>query len=187
MITSTGAWTITGQQFQNEHAFDPRLAEQLCSILEEKQVQTVYDFGCGHGMYTKLLNERGFKCQGFDGNPITSQFPGCSVQDLTDPQFRKDPVDCVVCLEVAEHVPKEYETALVDAIDRHVKSRGFLVLSWAVPGQGGFGHVNCQTNEYAIQKFTDRGYLFMPYQSQILRMNCVYGWFQNTVMVFQKA
>jgi len=50
-------------------------------------------------------------------------------------------------LEVAEHIPKHLEERFTQTVHRHVKIGGYLMLSWAVEGQGGLGHVNCRNNE----------------------------------------
>ena len=100
-------------------------------------MKTAYDFGCGHGQYTRKLNSCDIQTVGFDGNPVTSCFPNCRLLDLTT-SFALVPVDAVVCFDV---VPEQFEVKLMMNIDRHVKSSGLVILLWAIPGQGGFGHV----------------------------------------------
>jgi cyclopropane fatty-acyl-phospholipid synthase-like methyltransferase len=109
-----------------------------------------------------------------------------SLQDLTI-DFQLPPVDFLMCLEVCEHVPKEFEDKLLHTIDRHVNPGGTLVISWAVIGQGGFGHVNCQNNDYVISKFMSMNYSFDKTTSDYLRTqeSCA-GWFRNTILVFNK-
>ena len=36
-------------------------------------------------------------------------------------------------------------------------ARKGVVLSWAVPGQPGAGHVNCRDNSWVIKRFADLG------------------------------
>ena len=69
--------------------------------------------------------------------------------DLTDGvprSVREQEWDWVMSIEVAEHVPRSAEARFVHTI-LSAQPRG-VVLSWALPGQGGFHHVNCQSNEY---------------------------------------
>jgi hypothetical protein len=182
-ISNTGFWIDVN--FEEEHAYDPSLAEGLYQFFKEQNVQKMYDFGCGPGEYVKKMRSCGIDSMGYDGNPVTSSIPNCEVADLTS-NFQLNPVECVMCLEVGEHVPKEFETALLDTIDRHVLPGGVLVLSWAVPGQGGLGHVNCQTNEYVRTLMTKRGYSSNSAVEDSLRKRATLQWFRNTILVFQK-
>jgi SAM-dependent methyltransferase len=186
MITSTGYWTFEGQRFQQEHMYDGLFSNALVSLAKRLGTIKSYDFGCGTGNYVQDFRRYGIDTTGIDGNPITSTIPNCFVKDLTS-DFQLEPVSFLTCLEVCEHVPKQYEDALLKTIDRHVLPGGTLVLSWAVVGQAGTGHVNCQNNDYVIAKFQSLGYTYNENESQILRHN-VSGswWFRNTTLVFNK-
>ena len=64
---------------------------------------------------------------------------------------------------------------------------GWLIISWAVPGQGGKGHVNEQPAEYVLDLFESIGFVHHNEYSQYLRnsiTNC--HWFRNTIFVFSK-
>lgn len=186
MISSTGYWTFQGQRFEHEHVYDPGVSNALVSFAKSLGVTKSYDFGCGPGKYVENFRKAGIETDGFDGNPITSHIPNCYVCDLTtDFQFPK--VDFLVCLEVCEHVPKEYEGNLIKTLDRHLNSGGKLVLSWAVVGQGGTGHVNCQNNDYVINKFESLGYKYMKRESENIRTSVSKAyWFKNTILIFNK-
>jgi SAM-dependent methyltransferase len=188
MISQTGFWTFEGQRFEQEHVHDPKLSDALVAIAKRHNVKKSYDFGCGPGNYVKNFRKNGIEASGYDGNPVTSKIQWCSVQDLTS-EFQLEPVDFLLCLEVCEHVPKQYEEALLRTINRHVNPGGILILSWAVVGQGGLGHVNCQNNDYVIQLFTRMGYVYNQEYSQFLRNNVSNNayWFRNTILVFNKT
>jgi SAM-dependent methyltransferase len=186
MISSTGFWMFEGQRYEQEHVYDPQVSNAILSLVQKLGVTKTYDFGCGPGNYVKNFRQNGIEAHGFDGNPVTSKIPNCQVQDLTV-DFQLPPVDFLLCLEVCEHVPKEFEDALLKTIDRHVNPGGTVVLSWAVVGQGGLGHVNCQNNDYVIQKLESMGYKYLPSQSSEIRRNVSCApWFKNTVLVFNK-
>jgi SAM-dependent methyltransferase len=185
MISNTGAWHIDGNQFEREHHYDASLSNALCSLAKRLGIRKLYDFGCGAGKYVAAFQNIGINATGIDGNPVTSTIPNCQVQELTS-SFQMDPVDFLLCLEVGEHIPKEFESTLLSRIDNHLNPHGTLVLSWAVKGQGGFGHVNCQNNDYVIKTITDCGYEFMEAQSNILRTAAYIPWFKNTILVFKK-
>jgi SAM-dependent methyltransferase len=184
MISPTGFWNIDGATFDKEHIYDPLLSQALIVLAKSKNVRKTYDFGCGHGTYTADFIEAGISCKGFDGNPITASIPNCRVQDLTDPHWQEAPVDFLLCLEVCEHVPKEHEEALINTLTRHVNPGGTIVLSWAVPGQGGLGHVNCQTNKYVIELFEKLEFLYNKEESEFLRKTSKEPWFKNTICIF---
>lgn len=187
LISDTGFWNIDGSKFDKEHVFDPRLCDALLGLAAFLEVRRSYDFGCGHGRYVQSFRQAGIATTGFDGNPITSRMPHCRVQDLTDPNFAEKPLEFVLCLEVCEHVPAEFEDALINAIDRHLLPGGTVVLSWAVPRQPGFGHVNCRDNAYVISKMESKGYTYFPDDSEEMRKAASLWWFKKTIMVFQKA
>ena len=182
-ISSTGFWILEDKDFQSEHAHDPTLSEALSTLCAGNRV---YDFGCGPGKYVRDMRAHGIEAVGYDGNPVTNTFQHCHVADLTDPTLRMEPLDFVMCLEVGEHVPKEYESKLLSTLDHHVRPGGLLVLSWAVPGQGGYGHVNCQTNEYVRSVFGSLGYTSVPSIERYLRTCASLSWFKNTLMAFRK-
>lgn len=188
-ISETGAWLFSGTDLQAQHVFDQRLAQAIVSLAQNLGHTSAYDFGCGEGKYTDALNKRGIKTEGYDGNPCTGSYTNCFVQDLTEPEFCMEPRPLVLTLEVCEHVPKHLEDKLLTTIDKHVKIGGTLVLSWAVVGQDGLGHVNCQNNDYVISKLSRMGYRFEEEHSETLRHasnRIVAPWFFNTVMVFTK-
>ena len=73
-------------------------------------------------------------------------------------------------------------------LDLLVQPSGYLILSWAIEGQGGTGHVNCQNNKYVIQLLSDMNYTHLVEDSLSLRskisQRCF--WFRETIMVFKK-
>lgn len=87
-------------------------------------------------------------------------------------------------LEVGEHIPKEYEHILIDNICNAAEHG--VILSWAIKGQGGAGHVNCQNNAYIIDVMRGKGFAYDTDASSTLRKNATLSWFKNTVMVFRK-
>lgn len=186
MIANTGYWTFQGQRFEHEHVYDPGVSDALVVFAKSLGVTKSYDFGCGPGKYVENFRKAGIETDGFDGNPITSRIPNCYVRDLTtDFQFPK--VDFLVCLEVCEHVPVQYENNLIKTLDRHLNSGGKLVLSWAVVGQGGTGHVNCRNNDYVVNKFESLGYTYMENESNHIRKQVLSApWFKNTILIFNK-
>jgi hypothetical protein len=142
--------------------------------------------GCGTADYTKQFISKGFKCEAYDGNPNTNLLTEGigNVLDFSYSFDLKKKFDCVLSLEVGEHIPKEYEKTFLDNVCNH--SKNFIVLSWAVLGQGGDGHVNCQNNDYVIEQLKLQGFDYEYEYSNSLRNSSTASWFKNTIMVFKK-
>jgi len=85
-------------------------------------------------------------------------------------------------MEVLEHIPAEFETVVLDNIDR--AARLGLVLSWAAIGQGGFYHVNNRSPTYVNRTMLDRGFRMDLKTSLVLREIATFPWLRNNIMVF---
>ncbi len=175
-----------GDKTENQHAFDPLLANALAQFFQEEGALSVADFGCGLGYYVKLINDRQIQCDGYDGNPDTPELTKGlgQVADLSQSVDLGKTYDWVLSLEVGEHIPKKYEQAFIENLHEH-NAQG-IVLSWAVKGQGGYGHFNEQNNAYIKSIMSDYGYINDVEAEQKLRKNSHLFWFKNTVMVFRK-
>ncbi len=165
-----------------EHHFDTGLAPQLASFFQNSDV---VDLGCGIGRYVQYLRQWDIPCEGYDGNPMTSSITNglCRIIDLAKKFDLQQKFDWVLSLEVGEHIPKEYEQVYLDNLCRHYKKG--IVLSWALPGQDGLGHVNCQDNDYIIDEMTSRNLKFDQKSSDRLRTYSTLSWFKKTIMVFK--
>lgn len=188
--TKTGIWKVnTGPSSTIAHAntlhkFDPGLSQALLEFLEN-QVDIV-DFGCGNADYSKILLENGKQVDCFDGNPNTPEMTGGigKVLDLSEEFNLEKKYECVISLEVGEHIPKEKEQIFLDNLDRHCEQ--CIILSWALPGQGGDGHFNEQPNNYIINEMEKRNYKHWEESSNYFRNSVNLWWFKKTIMVFLK-
>jgi len=104
--------------------------------------------------------------------------------DLTLQQYWLPRYDWVLSMEVLEHIDVQFETVVLDNIDR---AAGYgAVLSWASPGQRGFHHVNNRPAEYLNRVMKKRGFrLDMP-TSQKLRTIAKFPWLKRNLMVFYR-
>lgn len=179
-IHERGYWLMNDT---SEHQFDETLCKTIIYLLNRWKLDVIIDIGCGTGAYTRSFNKSGFICHGFDGNPYTEELSDntCSVKDFSKP-VNVGKYDLVLCLEVGEHIPEEYESIFFENIITATKTR--IILSWAVEGQGGFGHVNNKNNEYIIDKMSRRDFKYDSSTSQFLRTHSTKSWFANTIMVF---
>jgi hypothetical protein len=91
----------------------------------------------------------------------------------------------VLSLEVAEHLPVQYEDIFINNLDK-LNKKG-IVLSWALEGQGGDGHVNEKNNNYVKEKFKKLGYLNdVNAENKLRNATTNAWWFKKTIMVFRK-
>ena len=107
-----------------------------------------------------------------------------SVLDLSKPHKFDEPYDWIMSLEVGEHLPKEFEDVFIENL--HNNNKKGIVLSWAIIGQGGRGHINEQNNDYIKEKIMKLGYTNDVEAEQKMRAAASLGWFKNTLMVFRK-
>lgn len=178
-IHERGYWIDAGE---GHYDFEESLAIELTGLFAGR---SVCDLGCGNGSYVKLLRSFGIVCDGFDGTPKVRDYgPFLYVADLSTP-VNLGRYDWVLSLEVGEHIPAIYESVFLDNIHRH-NSVG-VVMSWAVPGQGGQGHVNERPNHYIAQKMASLGYWRDVQSENILRMvSTKFSYFKDTLMVYRR-
>ena len=176
-----GIWLVD-ESNKSFHLFDKNLAEALSSFFIGS---TVVDLGCGLGDYVKYFKSRGIICDGYDGNPNTVILTKgeCNIIDLSQP-INIPKCDYIFSLEVGEHIPKEFEDMLIDNL--HKSNKKGMIISWAIEGQSGIGHVNCRNNDYIINKIEKLGYNYDILTSHLLREAATFPYFKNTIMVFDR-
>jgi hypothetical protein len=168
-----------------EHVFDNYLCEGIANFLLEKNIKNIYEFGCGSAAYAKYMIEKGIDVDASDGNPHTKEFTkgvAYSLDISKELNFSKK--QAVLCLEVGEHIPETFEQTVLDNLVNHASD--IIILSWAIEGQGGLGHVNERNNDYIINQMTLRKAYYDEKTSLALREISVIPWFKNTIMVFKK-
>ena len=169
------------------HVYDEPLCDAIVKVLKNEKAANIIDLGCGMGNYVKALREQGFECDGFDGNPNTVILTNgmAKVLDFSIPFNLHKKYDWVLSLEVGEHIPQEFEKIFLDNVVNHAKKG--IILSWAIPGQKGDGHVNCKSNRYIIQQMKKRGWRYDLPTARDLRKEAALGWFKNTIMIFRNT
>jgi len=180
----SGGWEL--KDAIKEHAFSLELAHSIGEVLKDSDVFDVLDIGAGPGFYSAFLNRRGFVVYATDISPqLSIDLFGVDKYDVTKGVYGYALFDAVLCLEVGEHIEQEFEQIVLDNICESATKK--IILSWAIPGQGGFGHVNCQPNDYIIDEMAYRAWNYNAEQSEYLRARCSgCSWFENTIMVFDK-
>ena len=126
-------------------------ANPLCdAVMQTTQLQkggTIIDVGCAVGEYIQEFKNRGLNAYGIEGSK--EAFPHIPEEirhfvfnkDLRKPFFLHYYFKVVMCLEVAEHIEKEYADQFVSNL---INLTDYIIISAAPPGQKGHYHVNCQ-------------------------------------------
>ena len=92
----------------------------------------------------------------------------------------------VVSIEVGEHIPKSKESEFLDNL-AYLANVG-LIMSWAAPGQGGYGHINEQSSNYIIDEMAKRDFRYQEAFTNVLQRsttrNC---YLEKTLLVFMRV
>eukprot|EP00927_Polykrikos_kofoidii_P023844 TRINITY_DN21823_c0_g1_i1.p1 TRINITY_DN21823_c0_g1~~TRINITY_DN21823_c0_g1_i1.p1 ORF type:complete len:493 (-),score=68.78 TRINITY_DN21823_c0_g1_i1:71-1525(-) len=181
-ISASGVWV--GTSAAGYHMHDVPFAEALVAFLRRQKARTIGDFGCGMGLYVRDLRAAGFRAGGFDGNPSTLKLTDgrCHQADLSHTQDFGVCWDWILSLEVAEHIPPEFEGNFIGNLARH--ARVGLVLSWG--NQAGEGHVNLHTRSEVERLFRERGFRSVETDGEVLRRAASLPWLQSTVLVLER-
>lgn len=116
---------------------------------------SVVDFGCGIGSFLEGANNRGVsKLAGYElGLEHARKYipkeilPFISKTDITLPMPKAN-YECVICIEVAEHIDPDKSEVLVDNLLKSVADSGYILFTAAPEEQGGCGHINCHPMSY---------------------------------------
>lgn len=184
-VHPTGYWYRETAKYL--HLDSEQVRDWLVGFLSQYTNKAKYDLGCGTGYYLKELYKAGHKnLTGVEADPcvLHEEFPILS-HNLTDP-LEITEKGIVICLEVCEHIPEEYEHQIIDNIVN--LSDSYIILSWAIPGQTGVGHFNCRSNKYVIDQLEKKGFKLLEKETNEAREGHVgvTSYFKNTLMIFKK-
>lgn len=182
LIAETGGWTG-----YNEHFFDSSLGEYLSRFIDQNEIKDLSDLGSGsEALYSLAIkNKNRINVSAFDYNPEILNIKEIPVAriDLTK-ECKIEGKELVLFLEVGEHIPREYMNQLFDNVTS--ASKRYVILSWAIIGQTGHGHVNCLTNFDVIEQMNLRGFELNIVETRNFRNSASLDWFKNTLLVFKK-
>ncbi len=184
MIHNTGYWAK--EQAPKYHIHSENLSKWICNFLNDHKDHQIYDFGCGLGNYLNDLYNQGFAhLTGIEADPIDTKRQFEILQLNLTESITLDRKGIIICLEVGEHIPKQYQNVFLQNLKNNCDK--YLICSWAVRGQGGYGHVNELNNDEIIPLIENLGFTYLKELSMDARLvpedKCAY--FRNTVMVFE--
>jgi SAM-dependent methyltransferase len=150
--------------------------------------QSVIDIGCGRGAWLRAFSELGVRSiRGLDGDYVDRTrlmiAEECFTQtDLGRPFDAPGRSDLAVCLEVAEHLPREMAATLVETL---VNTAPAVLFSAALPGQGGTHHINEQMPAYWRRLFARYGYVLLdPIRPAILTDARIEPWYRQNIVLY---
>lgn len=164
------------------HQHSNKLMVEILKLWPEKEIPII-DLGCGHNFYINVLRYAGYKdVMGIDNANLRSVDVIADItHKITQPRYSR-----IISLEVGEHIPPHLADAYLDNL---TSFGGEVLMSWAIPGQAGVGHINCQSNEWVAKEMAKRGYILYATKTQDLRSavaGCHCSYFTNTLMYFAK-
>lgn len=129
-------------------------------LVEDLGIRSVLDLGCGEGHAAGFFRDAGCDVLGIDGSLLArsdSVIAGRhAVHDFVDGPFvpaRR--FDLVWSCEFVEHVEERFTHNFLTAI---ASSRKYVLMTFASPGQRGWHHVNCQRQDYWVEKLRRLGF-----------------------------
>lgn len=181
--------TQYGQEFfEDQFAESSRSAAVVVPfVMSMVPARSVVDVGCGIGCWAGQFLSHGASVIGVDGDwvdrtslriPETCFLP----RDLSNQLRLNDRFDLAVCIEVAEHLPPDRASSLIEDL---VGLAPCVLFSAAVPDQGGTGHLNEQPLPYWAAKFAAHGY--QPADCIRLRIwddERISWWFRQNLIFF---
>jgi SAM-dependent methyltransferase len=157
-------------------------------ILDLTRPRSLADIGCGTGIWLREASRLGVgRIHGIDGPWVSEELleiPPADFRraDLSAPIRLEEPVDVVMSLEVAEHLPADKAPLFVTNI---CQMAPVVVFSAAIPGQGGQHHVNEQWPSYWVDLFTAQGFQAYDVLRPALWQDAkIPYWYRQNLMIF---
>lgn len=158
----SGRWSsicIDGVCDRMAQPWDRALAAGIGEFLVTEEAASVVDFGCGPGKALSVYRALDIDAWGIEGDKaMSSETNRVEYMDLSE-HVDLSPRGCcdwVLTFDVAEHIPLTREHIFLDNL--HRSNRHGIVMSWAIRGQHGFGHVNNRNAKEILDMFTSLGY-----------------------------
>ena len=185
---------IYGHDFYDGGGFSKtrESAEKIAVFFQEIfSPARILDIGCGPGEYLRAFSNLGIEAVGCDGasNGVrrVSSAALAFVHDLRKPLVFNKKFDLVMCIEVAEHLPKSSSATLVGSICEN--SNDVIVFTAAPPGCPGDDHINCQPIQFWSELFLSHGFQIDESMTEQLRTyaaaNDLAQWWQGWSYVFK--
>jgi 2-polyprenyl-3-methyl-5-hydroxy-6-metoxy-1,4-benzoquinol methylase len=135
------------------------------------KLNSIIDFGCSNGLHIEELRKLGYRTFGVEGSLehkdyIKRNYKGkFAIIDLRMPFDIRKRFDISICIEVLEHISKDYSDIAVENICRHSGKYAFVT---ANPKNNARYHVNGQNKGYWIDRFKNNKFVYRRNESDSL-------------------
>lgn len=153
--------------------------------------KSVIDVGCGIGTWlAEFLKQGTCTISGIDADYVDTSrlvIPKESFRycNLSKSISLNEKFDLAVCLEVAEHLPPQMSSRLIEQLTSAAPA---VLFSAAIPGQGGTAHINEQWHSFWHSKFAERGYeCFDVVRPAIFACERVSWWYRQNIFIYALA
>lgn len=163
-------------------------------ILEKFKPGSIVDFGCAEGTWLSIAKSKGVsEVYGYDDDWVmenpdlllldpVNEFHTLDLEKIEAGKFLKDRYVMAFCLEVAEHLTDGACDRLIETL---CQLAGVTIFSAAIPGQGGYGHINEQWQDHWIRKFAKhKMYPDMWLRSRIWNDARIQPYYKQNIMTF---
>lgn len=159
----------------------------LLHMKSKYKITSILDVGCGPGDMVLIAKDRGLKAKGIDGDfTLKETWKARQIDillhDFTQGAPEVEEFDLCWSVEFLEHVDEEFLPNIMNTFNKCK----YVVCTAAGPGHAGHHHVNCQTQDYWIEKFAEYGFSFSEEDTKHVRENSVMRkpFMQRTGMVY---
>lgn len=188
-ILDKGSWNWNDSSENHSENLDTGLMDYLLTFLKDKNQKIIMDFGCATGYFLKYISERTQGLELIGVEPHASSHSNLEYKNILDynlgAPFDLNKKGTVMCIEVLEHIPAEFEDAAIDNIVRHCDK--YLFISWAYRGQGGWGHFNEKNINEVVSIFEKKGFVVLKEESIKARMASTVSWIKNNFVIFERV
>lgn len=147
--------------------FAPQVWDALIAKFE---IKTMLDIGCGAGYAVQYFRQKCVYAKGVEGwedaiaaSPVKEHI---FQHDFTKGIFiPAHGFDLAWCCEFVEHVEEQFAGNFLTTF----QFCRYVAMTFAIPGQPGYHHVNCQPQEYWVKRMAERGFVFLEEDSVALR------------------
>jgi len=163
-------------------------ARRLTSWIKDNlNPQQVLDLGCGPGTYVECFRDQEVNAIGYDTDVRVQGKDYLVCKNLFDVE---ETGNVVLCMEVAEHIDSSNNAQIVKTMTQALEQNGILIWTAAKPGQGGVGHINCQSKIYWEALFATqplkRCLVIEKQLIDTMKNGYHMGWFVQNLLVYKR-
>lgn len=158
-------------------------------LLNEYNIKSIVDVGCGEGWSTKYFKDKGLDALGIEGSSIV--IDGSPNKELLvkhdytlGPYIPEKNYDAIWSCEFVEHVEEKYVQNFLETF----KVCKYVFMTYSEPkwSTGGYHHVNCKDQNYWNEKLSSVGFVWNEEKSKELRNIAKAKWIKPTLSIYYK-